>query len=66
MTLSQMITALNTKNATVTVIDATTSTELIVFKASGIANVESDISGRTVSYWEITSATAVKVALAGA
>ena len=66
MTLAQMIAALNTKNATVTVIDAATSTELIVFKASGIANVESDISGRTVSYWEITSATAVKVALAGA
>lgn len=66
MTLAQMIAALNTNNATVTVIDAATSTELIVFKASGIANVESDISGRTVSYWEITSATAVKVALAGA
>ena len=66
MTLAQMIAALNTNNATVTVIDSTTSTELIVFKASGIANVESDISGRTVSYWEITSATAVKVALAGA
>lgn len=66
MTLAQMIAALNTNNATVTVIDAATSTELIVFKASGIASVESDISGRTVSYWEITSATAVKVALAGA
>lgn len=66
MTLSQMIAALNTNNATVTVIDAATSTELIVFKASGIASVEDSISGRTVSYWEITSATAVEVALAGA
>lgn len=65
MTLAQMITALKT-TATVTVVDATSSAELIVFKASGIASVEDTISGRTVSYWEITSATAIKVALAGA
>lgn len=64
MTLAQMIAVLNTKNATVTVIDASTSAEIIVFKASGISGVETDVSGRTVSYWEITSATAVKVALA--
>lgn len=65
MTLAQMVTALKT-TATVTVIDATSSAELIVFKASGIAGVEYTISGRTVSYWEMTSATAIMVALAGA
>jgi len=65
MTLAQMVENLKT-TATVTVIDATSSAELIVFKASGIDSVEDTISGRTVSYWEITSATAIKVALAGA
>jgi len=65
MTLAQMIAALKT-TATVTVIDAASSEELIVFKASGIDGVEGTISGRTVSYWELTSATAIKVALAGA
>lgn len=66
MTLSQMIASLNTKTATVKVIDASTSAELIVFKASGIESVEDTISGRTVSYWTVESATNITVALAGA
>lgn len=64
MTLAEMIASLNTKTATVKVIDASTSAELIVFKASGIASVEDTISGRTVSYWTIESATNITVALA--
>ena len=65
MTLAQMVANLKS-TATVTVIDATSSAELIVFKASGVDSVEDTLSARTVSYWEITSATAIKVALAGA
>ena len=66
MTLAQMIANLNTKTATVKVIDATTSTELITFKVSGIDSVDDEVSGRTVSYWTVDSATSITVALAGA
>jgi hypothetical protein len=50
----------------VKVIDATTSTELITFKVSGIDSVDDEVSGRTVSYWTVDSATSITVALAGA
>lgn len=63
MSLLDLITALKTSNVTVTVTDAADDTEIIVFKASGIAGVEGDVSARTVRRWEITGATAIKVVL---
>lgn len=63
MTLLQIITALKTDNVTVTVKDAADDTEIIVFKASGIAGVEGDVSARTVRRWELNGASAITVVL---
>lgn len=61
MTLLELISTLKTSNITVTVVAAETDSEIIVFKASGIAGVESDLSGSNVRRWEITGASAIKV-----
>ena len=61
MTLLELISTLKTSNITVTVVAAETDNEIIVFKASGIAGVESDVSGSNVRRWEIIGATAIKV-----
>ena len=63
MTLLELISTLKTSNVTVTVVAAETDTEIIVFKASGIAGVESDVSGSNVRRWEITGASAIKVVI---
>ena len=61
MTLLELISTLKTSNIMVTVAAAETDSEIIVFKASGIAGVESDLSGSNVRRWEITGASAIKV-----
>ena len=63
MTLLELIQTLKTSNVNVTVKDGANDTEIIVFKASGIAGVESDISARTVRRWEIQGASAITVVL---
>ena len=63
MTLLQLIETLKTQNVNVTVVDADSDTEIIVFKAAGILGVENDVSARTVRRWEITGASAIKVVL---
>lgn len=63
MTLLQLIEALKTPNVNVTVIDADTDGEIIVFKAQGILGVENEVSARTVRRWEMTGSTAIKVVL---
>lgn len=66
MTLAQLIQALKTQNVNVSVIDADTDTEIISFKAQGIAGVEGDVSARTVRRWELTGASAIKVVIEAA
>ncbi len=66
MTLLQLIETLKSANINVTVVDAETDSEIIVFKNTGILGVESDVSARTVRRWEITGATAIKVVLEAA
>jgi hypothetical protein len=66
MTLLQLIETLKTQNVNVTVVDADTDTEIISFKASGIAGVEGDVSARTVRRWELIGATAIRVVLEAA
>lgn len=63
MTLLQLISVLGTQNVTVTVTDAETDAEIIVFKAQGIAGVENEVSARPVRKWKITGATAIEVIL---
>lgn len=63
MTLLQLIQTLKTANTNVTVIDAETDSEIIVFRSQGVNGVEGDVSGRTVRRWEITGAQAIKVYL---
>lgn len=63
MTLLQLIETLKSANINVTVVDAESDSEIIVFKNTGILGVESDVSARTVRRWEITGATAIKVVL---
>lgn len=63
MTLLELISSLKTSNVTVTVVAAETDTEIIVFKASGIAGVESNVSGCNVRRWEVTGASAIKVVI---
>lgn len=63
MTLLNLISTLKTSNITVTVVAAETDNEIIVFKASGIAGVESDVSGCNVRRWEVTGASAIKVVI---
>ncbi len=66
MTLLQLIETLKSANINVTVVDAESDSEIIVFKNTGILGVESDVSARTVRRWEITGATAIKVVLEAA
>lgn len=63
MTLLELIQTLKTSNVNVTVKDGTNDSEIIVFKASGIAGVESDISAREVRRWELNGASAITVVL---
>ena len=63
MTLAELIGALKTQNVKVTVIDAESDEELIVFLSQGIGGVEGDLSVRTIRRWELTGATAIKVVL---
>lgn len=63
MTLAELISALKTQNVKVTVIDAESDEELIVFFSQGIGGVEGDLSVRTIRRWELTGATAIKVVL---
>ena len=63
MTLLEMITSLKTNNVTVTVKDAANDSEIITFKASGIAGVEGDVSAREVRRWELNGASAITVVL---
>lgn len=66
MTLLQLISALKTNNVNVTVVDADTDEEIIVFRSQGVSGVEGDVSARTVRRWELTGATAIKVVLEAA
>lgn len=66
MTLLQLIETLKSANINVTVVDAESDSEIIVFKNTGILGVESDVSARTVRRWELTGATAIKVVLEAA
>ena len=63
MTLQELVSALKTQNVKVTVIDAESDEELIVFFSQGIGGVEGDLSVRTIRRWELTGATAIKVVL---
>lgn len=63
MTLLQLISALKTSNVNVTVVDADTDEEIIVFRSQGVSGVEGDVSARTVRRWELVGATAIKVVL---
>lgn len=63
MTLQELVSALKTQNVKVTVIDAESDEELIVFLSQGIGGVEGDLSVRTIRRWELTGATAIKVVL---
>lgn len=66
MTLLQLVSALRTNNIKVTVVDADSDNELIVFFSQGVSGVESDISARIVRRWELMGATAIKVVLEAA
>lgn len=66
MTLSELISALKTKNVKVTVIDAETDGVIITFFSDGIAGVESDVSARTVRKWSLDGATSISVSLEAA
>lgn len=66
MTLLQLVSALRTNNIKVTVVDADSDNELIVFFSQGVSGVESDVSARTVRRWELTGASAIKVVLEAA
>lgn len=66
MTLLQLVSALRTNNIKVTVVDADSDNELIVFFSQGVSGVESDVSARTVRRWELVGATAIKVVLEAA
>lgn len=66
MTLQELVSALKTQNVKVTVIDAESDEELIVFFSQGIGGVEGDLSVRTIRRWELTGATAIKVVLEAA
>lgn len=66
MTLLQLISALKTSNVNVTVVDADTDEEIIVFRSQGVSGVDGDVSARTVRRWELVGATAIKVVLEAA
>lgn len=63
MTLLQLISVLKTNNVNVTVVDADTDEEIIVFRSQGVSGVEGDVSARTVRRWELVGASAIKVVL---
>jgi hypothetical protein len=61
MTLLDIISALNTKEVTVTVKDSATDKDIITFISEGIAGVESDLSARPVISWSIIGASKITV-----
>ena len=63
MTLLQLIEALKTPNVNVSVIDADSDTEIIVFKSQGILGVENDVSARNVRRWLLLGAQSISVYL---
>ena len=66
MTLSEFLAALKTDNVTVTIVDHTTSNEIVTIKAAGYASLDDTIENREVQQWTIVNANAVRVSLATA
>ena len=62
MTLRAFLDALKTSGVKITLLDAA-GTEIIKFFSEGYEGVESDILGRTIRKFEITSNTAISVTI---
>ena len=63
MTLKQFLTALQTANVTVTLVDLDTSEEIASLKAAGFESLDDEIEAREVKQWMLVSVSSVKVVL---
>ena len=63
MTLKQFLTALQTANVTVTLVDLDTNTEIATLKAAGFESLDDTIEAREVKQWTLSSVSSVKVIL---
>lgn len=64
MTLQQFLSALQTPNAMVSVIDLDTNAEIVNLKAQGFASLDESIIEREVKQWTIVGVTSVRVVIA--
>lgn len=64
MTLNQFLSALQSNNIQVTLIDKVTQNEIITFKAPGYASLEDILEAREIESWSIVNPTSIKIILA--
>ena len=63
MTLKQFLTALQTANVTVTLVDLDTNVEIASLKAAGFESLDDEIEAREVKQWTIVSVSTIKAML---